>query len=164
MKTGLEGLEVLDVLISEGKIKEIGQEVLAPEAAVIDARGKILVPGLVDVHVHFREPGQEYKEDLRTGSLAAAVGGFTTVIAEPNTIPPIDSPARLRSLLSIARKKSVVNFFSKAAITRGMKGNSLTDVVKLKEAGARAISDDGNPVPGQRLMRNALIKGAQTKF
>ncbi len=149
----------MDVLISEGKIKEIGQEILAPEAAVVDARGKILVPGLVDVHVHFREPGQEYKEDLRTGSLAAAVGGFTTVIAEPNTTPPIDSPVRLRCLLDNTKKKSVVHFYSKAAITRGMKGNSLTDVGNLMKAGARAISDDGNPIAGQRLMRNALIKG-----
>jgi dihydroorotase len=163
VKTGLESPEVMDVLISEGKIKEIGQEILAPEAAVIDARGKILVPGLVDVHVHFREPGQEYKEDLRTGSLAAAAGGFTTVIAEPNTIPPIDTPTRLRNLLSIAKKKSIVHFFSKAAITKGLKGNNLTDIVKLKEAGARAISDDGNPIAGQRLMRNALIKGTQNK-
>ncbi len=163
VKTGLESPEVMDVLISEGKIKEIGQEILAPEAAVIDARGKILVPGLVDVHVHFREPGQEYKEDLRTGSLAAAAGGFTTVIAEPNTIPPIDTPTRLRNLLSIAKKKSIVHFFSKAAITKGLKGNNLTDIVKLKEAGARAISDDGNPVPSNRLMRNALIKGTQSK-
>ena len=159
VKTGLESPEVMDVLISEGKIKEIGQEILAPEAAVIDARGKILVPGLVDVHVHFREPGQEYKEDLRTGSLAAAAGGFTTVIAEPNTIPPIDTPTRLRNLLSIAKKKSIVHFFSKAAITKGLKGNNLTDILKLKEAGARAISDDGNPIAGQRLMRNALING-----
>ena len=160
--TELRSPKVFDVLISNGKIKRIGQNIQAPGDSVIDANGKILVPGLVDAHVHFREPGQEYKEDLRTGSLAAAVGGFTTVIAEPNTTPPIDSPVRLRRLLNIARKKSVVNFYSKAAITRGMKGNSLTDVAKLKEAGARAISDDGNPVPGYRLMRNALIKGKKS--
>jgi len=159
---GLEDLEVLDVLICGEEIKEIGQDILSPVDLVIDANGKILVPGLVDAHVHFREPGQEHKEDLRTGSLAAAVGGFTTVIAEPNTTPPIDSPLRLRRLLDNAKKKSIVNFYSKAAITRGMKGNSLTDVAKLKEAGARAISDDGNPVPGYRLMRNALIKGEKS--
>ena len=113
--------------------------------------GKILVPGLVDVHVHFREPGQEYKEDLHTGSLAAAAGGFTTVIAEPNTIPPIDTPTRLRNLLEMASKKSIVNFYSKAAITKGMMGRTLTDVPKLKEAGARAISDDGNPIPSRQV-------------
>jgi dihydroorotase len=128
---------------------------------VIDADSKILVPGLVDVHVHFREPGQEYKEDLRTGSLAAAAGGFTAVIAEPNTLPPIDTPNRLRNLLDTARKKSIINFYSKAAISKGTVGISLADIAKLKEVGARAISDDGNPVPGRRLMRNALIKGKE---
>ena len=162
IKKGSEGLEVLDVLICGEEIKEIGQDILSPGASVIDANGKILVPGLVDAHVHFREPGQEYKEDLRTGSLAAAAGGFTTVIAEPNTTPPIDSPFRLRRLLDHARKKSVINFYSKAAITKGMKGNSLTNIFKLKEAGARAISDDGNPIAGRKLMGNALAKGKES--
>jgi dihydroorotase len=153
------GFKTLDVLISGEKIEEIGQDILSPEASVINANGKILVPGLVDVHVHFREPGQEYKEDLRTGSLAAAAGGFTTVIAEPNTIPPMDTPSRLRRLLTTANEKSIINFFSKSAITKGLKGFTLTEIGKLKEVGARAISDDGNPIPGHRLMRNALIKG-----
>jgi len=157
-----ERLEISDVLIHDGKIREIGENILAPEASVIDALGKILVPGLVDAHVHFREPGQEYKEDLRTGSLAAAAGGFTTVIAEPNTIPPIDTPTRLRRLLNIADKKSLINFYSKSAITKGMVGYRLADIVDLKEAGARAISDDGNPIPSRRLMRNALIKGKES--
>jgi len=153
--------KLFDVLISDGKISEISEEILAPEASPIDARGKILVPGLVDAHVHFREPGQEYKEDLRTGSLAAAAGGFTTVIAEPNTTPPIDTPTRLRRLLNIAEKKCVINFYSKSAITKGTMGYQLADIAKLKGAGARAISDDGNPIPSQRLMRNALIKGKE---
>ncbi|MGA2468369.1 MAG: dihydroorotase [Thermodesulfobacteriota bacterium] len=153
--------KVCDVLISGGKISEISENISAPEASVIDADSKILVPGLVDVHVHFREPGQEYKEDLRTGSLAAAAGGFTAVIAEPNTLPPIDTPNRLRNLLDTARKKSIINFYSKAAISKGTVGISLADIAKLKEVGARAISDDGNPVPGRRLMRNALIKGKE---
>jgi len=154
-----EGFEILDVLIGGEKIEEIGHNILSPEAFVIDGHGKILVPGLVDVHVHFREPGQEYKEDLRSGSLAAAAGGFTTVIAEPNTVPPTDTPARLRRLLDRAREKCVINFYSKAAVTKGLMGFMLTDVGKLKEAGARAISDDGNPIPGYRLMRNALMNG-----
>jgi dihydroorotase len=153
--------KVFDVLISEGKISEISEKILAPEASPIDARGKILVPGLVDGHVHFREPGQEYKEDLLTGSLAAAAGGFTTVVAEPNTTPPIDTPTRLRRLLNIAEKKCIINFYSKSAITKGTMGHKLADIAKLKEAGARAISDDGNPIPTHRLMRNALIKGKE---
>ena len=157
----LESLETFDVLISEGKISEIAEKIVAPEASGIEANGKILVPGLVDAHVHFREPGQEYKEDLHTGSFAAATGGFTTVIAEPNTTPPIDTPTRLRRLLNIAEQKSVINFYSKSTITKGTMGRQLTDIGKLKEAGARAISDDGNPIPSQRLMRNALIKGKE---
>ena len=161
LKTGLERPEVSDILISEGKIEEISQEIIAPETPIIDAQGKILVPGLVDVHVHFREPGQEYKEDLRTGSLAAAAGGFTTVIAEPNTTPPIDTPARLRRLLDGAEKKSIIHFYSKAAITKGLMGKNLADIVNLRKAGAKAISDDGNPVPTRTLMRNALIKGKE---
>jgi dihydroorotase len=161
LKKAPEGLEVSDILIDGEEIKEVGQNILSPGASVIDARRKILVPGLVDVHVHFRDPGQEYKEDLRTGSMAAAAGGFTTVIAEPNTAPPIDTPVRLRRLLGHARERSVVNFYSKAAITRRMLGRKLTDIVKLKEAGAKAISDDGNPVPGRTLMLEALIKGKE---
>ncbi len=153
--------KVSDVLISEGKISEIAEKIVAPEATTIDAHSWILVPGLVDAHVHFREPGQEYKEDLRTGSMAAAAGGFTTVIAEPNTVPPIDTPTRLRRLLNIAEQKSVINFYSKAAITKGTMGYQLADISKLKEAGARAISDDGNPVPSDRLMRNALVKAKE---
>jgi dihydroorotase len=154
-------LKVFDVLISEGKISEVAEKIIAPEATAIDASGKILVPGLVDVHVHFREPGQEYKEDLHSGSLAAAAGGFTTVIAEPNTNPPIDTPTRLRRLLNIAKNKSIVNFYSKSAMTKGTMGYQLADIAKLKEAGAKAISDDGNPIPSHRLMRNALIKGKE---
>jgi dihydroorotase len=153
---------VSDVLIGDGKINEIAGEIVAPEATTIDASGKLLVPGLVDAHVHFREPGQEYKEDLHTGSSAAAAGGFTTVIAEPNTVPPIDTPARLRRLLNTAGKKSIVNFYSKSAITKGTMGYRLTNIAKLKEAGARAISDDGNPVPSRRLMRNALARGKES--
>jgi dihydroorotase len=153
--------KVLDVLVSEGKISRIAENILAPEAFSIDARGKVLVPGLIDVHVHFREPGQQHKEDLRTGSCAAAAGGFTTVIAEPNTTPPIDTPTRLLNLLNIARKKCMIHFYSKAAITVKMSGKTLTDIAALTKAGAKAISDDGNPVAGHRLMRNALIKGKE---
>ncbi len=161
IKEGPEQFEVCDVLIHNGEIREISGDIPAQDATLIDAQGKILVPGLVDVHVHFREPGQEYKEDLHSGSLAAAAGGFTTVIAEPNTVPPIDSPTRLRHLLNSASEKSIIHFYSKAAISRGLMGYRLADIAGLKEAGAKAISDDGNPVPGERLMRNALIKGKE---
>jgi dihydroorotase len=161
LKIGPERLEAFDLLIRDGKVEKIDREIVAPEASVIHAHGKLLVPGLVDVHVHFREPGQEYKEDLRTGSFAAATGGFTTVIAEPNTTPPIDTPSRLHRLLRRAEKKSVIHFYSKAAITKGLMGKSLADIINLRKAGAKAISDDGNPVPTRILMRNALLKAME---
>ncbi len=166
IKEGPEQFAVRDVLIRDGEIREISEDIAiaAPDTTLIDARGKILVPGLVDVHVHFREPGQEYKEDIHSGSLAAAAGGFTAVIAEPNTVPPIDSSKRLRDLLNSAKEKSIIHFYSKAAISKGLMGNRLTDIAALREAGAKAISDDGNPVPGERLMRNALIKGKECEI
>ena len=151
----------LDLLINGHQIKEIGSGVVASDAITIDVTGKLVVPGLVDVHVHFREPGQEYKEDISSGSRAAAAGGFTTVIAEPNTIPPIDTAARLRRILAIAERQSVVRYFSKGCISKGMCGRELTAVGKLKEAGARAISDDGHWVAGRKLMHNALAKGLE---
>ncbi|MEW5766894.1 MAG: dihydroorotase [bacterium] len=154
-------IEVLDVLISDSKIQKIASDIVDERALVIEAKDKLVVPGLVDVHVHFRQPGQEYKEDIHTGSQAAAAGGFTTVIAEPNTYPPIDTPSRLRRLLKMAREQSQINFYSKAAISKKMEGRKLVDVKALKEAGAVAISDDGYPVPGKRLMRHALIRGAE---
>ncbi|MFC1889545.1 dihydroorotase [Thermodesulfobacteriota bacterium] len=153
--------EVLDILIQGSRIREIGSAIRAEGALEVDAKGLLVVPGLVDVHVHFRQPGFEYKEDILTGSQAAAAGGFTTVVAEPNTIPPVDTPARLRQILKIAERSSVVNYFSKASITRGMKGDKLVDVEGMKAAGAVAISEDGNPVSGRLLMRNALMRAAE---
>ena len=102
----------VDVLIDDSKIRMIGANITDNDASIIDVSDKIVVPGLVDVHVHFRQPGQEYKEDIYTGSRAAAAGGFTTVIAEPNTHPPIDTPLRLKRLLEIASNQSIVNFYS----------------------------------------------------
>jgi dihydroorotase len=154
-------MDVLDILISDSRIKEVGSDIVDEEALIIDAQNKWIVPGLVDAHVHFRQPGQEYKEDIYTGSRAAAAGGFTAVIAEPNTYPPIDTPARLAEVLQIASKQSIVDFYSKACITVGAKGERLTDVERLKAAGATAISDDGHPVAGRILMRNALRKGKE---
>lgn len=158
---GTESPEPVDILVDGGHIKQIGPGIVDSGADVIDARGKWVVPGLVDAHVHFREPGQEHKEDIRSGSRAAAAGGFTAVVAEPNTDPPADTAARVRRVLAIACEKSVVRFYTKAAITVGLAGKRLADIAELKEAGARAISDDGNPVPTERLMRHALEKGRE---
>lgn len=159
--TEISAAEPIDILINGGQVEQIGPDIVDSDAGIIDARGKLVVPGLVDVHVHFREPGQEHKEDIRSGSRAAAAGGFTTVVAEPNTIPPIDTPARVQRLLATARKKSIIHFHTKATITVGMKGEQLADIAALKEAGARAISDDGHPVPTETLMQHALEKGRE---
>ena len=150
--------QYFDVLINGSRIKKIEKEIFDKDALIIDAKGKIVVPGLIDVHVHFREPGQEHKETIASGSRAAAAGGFTTVVAEANTDPPIDTPARVRNVLDIARKNSIVNFYTKAATTQEMRGTKLIDIEGVKIAGAVAISDDGNPVPTEELMRDALIK------
>ncbi len=152
---------VFDVLISNSRIEKISKNIRDKEALIIDAEDKIVVPGLVDVHVHFRQPGQMHKEDIASGSRAAAAGGFTTVIAEPNTSPPIDTPSRLIQLLKTAKRESIINYYSKSATTVGLNGNRLVDVEMLKSAGARAISDDGHPVAGERLMLNALKKGKE---
>ena len=155
--------DVLDVLIDGSRIKEIASDIpgAAQDALIIDARNKWVVPGLVDVHVHLRQPGQEHKESIYTGSRAAAAGGFTTVVAEPNTRPAVDNPSRLGKVLGIASEQSIVNLYSKACITIGAQGEKLVDVGRLKEAGAVAISDDGNPVPCEDLMRNALWKAKE---
>jgi dihydroorotase len=152
---------ILDILINDSRIKKIEPNIQDENIPRIDAVGKLVVPGLVDVHVHFRQPGQEYKEDIHSGSMAAAAGGFATVIAEPNTNPPICTPIRLKKILEIASKQSIVNFYSKACISARMQGERLADIKKLKQAGAKAISDDGHPVPGRELMRRALEKGKE---
>jgi dihydroorotase len=152
---------ILDILINDSKIKKIEPNIQGENIPRIDAVGKLVVPGLVDVHVHFRQPGQEYKEDIHSGSMAAAAGGFATVITEPNTNPPICTPIRLKKILDIASKQSIVNFYSKACISARMQGERLADIKKLKQAGAKAISDDGHLVPGRELMRRALEKGKE---
>ena len=154
-------IEVLDIFINGSKIKDIASNITNSESDVltIDAENKWVVPGLVDVHVHFRQPGQEYKEGIYSGSRAAAAGGFTTVVVEPNSVPPIDTSSRLAEILEIASSQSIVNFYSKACISLGMEGEKLVDVESLKEAGAKALSDDGHPVPSELLMEKALYEG-----
>ncbi len=148
----------LDILIEGTTIRAIDRNIDDRDALIIDVSGKIVMPGLVDVHVHFRQPGQEHKETISTGMKAAAAGGYTTVIAEPNTLPPIDSASRLSRLLTTAQREGLVRFYSKACITKGGRGKRLVDVVSLKAAGALALSDDGNPVPGRTLMQHALAQ------
>ena len=144
--TGIDGCA--DIFIQDGKIKAISNTIQAGKnTRVIDATQKYVIPGLIDCHVHLREPGLEYKETIETGSRAAAIGGFTTLICEPNTMPPIDSLEMVSSLMEKVCQKSKVNIFTKACITKGLLGEELTDIEKLaKDKRVRALSDDGNPV------------------
>lgn len=127
---------------------------------VIDAKGMYALPGIVDLHVHFRDPGQTHKEDIFTGSAAAASGGVTSVFAMPNTSPVIDEPEILQTLI-MREKEASVRIYQAACITKGMKSQSLCDLDSLRQAGAAAFSDDGRPVESDGLMKQALIKAAE---
>jgi dihydroorotase len=129
-------------------------------AEIIDAAGMIVAPGLVDVHVHLREPGQTYKETIATGTAAAAAGGFTSVVAMPNTLPVNDSVGTLEWMLDVARG-SVVNLFAMPAATVGSMGERLTDFAALHKAGAVGFTDDGKPVLEDDVMRKALVAAAR---
>ncbi|MBI5416569.1 dihydroorotase [Candidatus Poribacteria bacterium] len=147
---------LLSVLIEEGKIKSVGNNITAPSAKIIDASGKIIVPGLIDMHVHFREPGFEHKETIHTGSRAAAYGGFTTVICMPNTRPVIDNQGIVEFIISKAKNEGIVNVFPIGCITKGQKGEELADIGELVSSGVVAISDDGEPVMNPSLMKAAV--------
>lgn len=149
--------DTLDLLIEKGKVKEIGKGLKAPSGAeTIDAKGCYVTPGLVDMHVHLRDPGLEYKEDIVTGTRAAAAGGFTSVACMPNTSPVNDNKTVTSYILTKAKAEGLVNVFPVGAITKGSKGESLAEMGELKEAGCVAVSDDGHPVANAELMRRAL--------
>jgi dihydroorotase len=150
---------IRDVLIEKDKISAVeaeGSMTVGPDCRVVSAQGKWLVPGLIDMHVHFREPGQEYKEDIASGSAAAAAGGFTAVCTMPNTAPVNDDPAVTEQILERAAQAALVKVYPVAAISKGLKGGQLTEFGALKAAGAVAVSDDGMPVMNGQLMRRAL--------
>jgi dihydroorotase len=151
--------EPLDVVIRDGRIAELGVAGSLEEPGdgeTIDAAGKHLFPGFVDPHVHLRTPGQEYKEDLETGTAAAAAGGFCAVIAMPNTAPVVDEPAVLRSLVGLARTQARVPVGFLASITRGLRGEEMTEMAALRDAGALGFTDDGKPVTSAGMLRKAL--------
>ncbi len=155
----LEG--VFDLLIEGNRIKRIDREIFEPEAEIIDAEGLVVAPGFVDLHVHFRDPGQTYKEDIESGSRCAVAGGYTTVVCMPNTDPPIDSPWVAEYVILKARCVNLCNVLPAGAITKGRKGRELTDMYSLKEAGCVAFTDDGSPVMDSELMKRALEISAQ---
>jgi dihydroorotase len=145
-----------DVLIIDGKISAVGKKISAPKGIeVFDARGKIVSPGLIDLHVHLREPGQTAKENLATGTAAAARGGFTSVVCMPNTSPTIDNSGTVALIRERAAQEGVVNVFVTGSITKNIAGEELAQIGSLKKAGIVAITDDGHCVQNNELMRRA---------
>ena len=145
-----------DLLVADGKIAEIGKTIRTQADEVIDAAGKVVVPGFVDMHVHLREPGREDKESIASGTRAAAAGGFTSVCPMPNTDPVCDTAQGLQFLRSRARENAVVNVFPIAAVTKGQKGENITEFGDLVYYGAVAFSDDGHSIMNAEIMRRAL--------
>ena len=145
-----------DVLIAEGRIVGVAQNLASPNAEVFDATGLVVAPGFIDMHVHLREPGFEHAETIESGSRAAAAGGFTSVCAMPNTKPVNDSATVTSYIVERARRLAAVNVFPIGAITKGSAGEELSTIGAMKAAGAVAISDDGLPVMNARVMRRAM--------
>ncbi len=149
-----------DLLIEDGKIAQVGGEIIAEDAQVIDAKGLIAAPGLVDMHVHLRDPGQTEKEDIFTGCKAAAAGGVTSILAMPNTIPAIDNEETVRAILEKAENADARVYVS-AAITHDLQSETMNDLQALRDAGAIAMSDDGRPVTNTRFMADAMIQATK---
>ena len=148
---------VADVLIENGKIAAVGPALTAPAGAtVIQATGQLVLPGFVDLHVHFREPGFEYKETIQSGTEAAVAGGFTTVCAMPNTNPVNDNQAVTEFMLERARAAGNAHLYPIGAITKRSEGKELAEIGDLRRAGCVAISDDGKPVMNSLVMRRAM--------
>ena len=155
--SGLDAAE--DILILDGKIAAVGPEArqrATPEIPELNAKGCVVCPGLIDSHVHLREPGQQAKETIATGTLAAARGGFTSVLCMPNTSPPIDNPAAVVLVKEKADREAVVNVYVTGAISKGLAGDELAPIGSLKNAGVVAITDDGHCVQSNELMRRAM--------
>lgn len=159
--------EICDIYVKDGKVALTGsllsdtEEMAGEEVKVIDASGKYVMPGFVDLHVHLREPGYEHKETIRTGTAAAAKGGFTAVCPMPNTKPATDSPERVAKILEIAAKDSQIHVYPVGAVTVGQAGQCLTDIAGMVKAGAVAISEDGKSVMDAGLYRLAMKEAAK---
>ncbi len=157
--------EVCDILVKNGKVAVIGSlssdtepKECDEKTTIIDASGKYVMPGFLDLHVHLREPGFEYKETIKTGTAAAAKGGFTAVCPMPNTNPSTDSPEMIEKVLEIAKRDSKIHVYPVGAITKGQLGHEMTDVAGMVKAGAKAISEDGKSVMNAELYRQAMME------
>jgi dihydroorotase len=146
----------LDVLINEDTVAEVGPKLSSRGAQVVEAKGLVVCPGFIDIHTHLREPGQEHKETIATGTRAAAAGGFSAVCCMPNTTPVNDNEGITRLILERARNEGAVRVYPIGAITQGSKGLELSEFGDLREAGCVALSDDGMPVADSSVMRRAL--------
>ncbi len=147
---------VWDLLIENGRVLDVLKPGKKIDADIVDAKGCIVAPGFVDLHTHLREPGEEYKETIHTGTMAAAAGGFTSVCCMANTLPVNDNASVTRNILKQARETGVVNVFPIGALTLGLKGETLTPMSELKKAGCIALSDDGKAVANAQVMRLAM--------
>jgi len=156
--------DIRDILIDRGKIEKVASFISAPVEQTIDCKGKIIIPGIVDMHVHLREPGREDKETIASGTKAALKGGVTTILAMPNTNPAIDSVEQVRLLKSIIKETAQANVVISAAITKGRLGKELTEIPKLKKEGIVAITDDGSSVDSSLLLSKALRKAKEHKI
>ena len=152
--------EICDLYVKDGKVACVGSlssdRIPDGEVTVIDASGKYVMPGFLDLHVHLREPGFEYKETIRTGTAAMAKGGFTAVCPMPNTKPATDCPEMIRRVLEIAEKDSPIHVYPVGAVTKGQMGEEMTDIAGMVKAGAKAISEDGKSVMNAELYREAM--------
>ncbi|MFA5101103.1 MAG: amidohydrolase family protein, partial [Candidatus Omnitrophota bacterium] len=153
--------DIRDVLVDNTRIAKAGKNLNGGADTIINAAGKIVMPGLVDMHVHLREPGREDKETVASGTAAALKGGVTTVLAMPNTMPAIDSDESVRLISSIIRDTARNHVMVCGTITRGRLGKELADVVKLKKAGVSAISDDGSSVDDPEVLLKAMKKARE---
>ena len=152
---------IQDLLIRGGKLAQIGERIEVESDRIVDAKNLIVTPGLIDMHVHLREPGFEHKETIKSGTRAAAAGGFTSVVCMANTQPVADSPDIIRFIRSQAEKSGAANVYPIGSITKNIAGEEVTDVPALLEAGAVALSDDGKTVMNAALMREVLAWSAQ---
>lgn len=147
---------IADLLIEDGRVKSIGDAPIDDDGAIVDASGLIVAPGFIDLHVHLREPGEEYKETIASGAAAAVAGGFTSICAMPNTKPVNDNASVTRFIIDKAREAGLARVYPVGAITRESKGEELAEMAEMKEAGAVAVSDDGRPVMDSQVMRHAM--------
>ncbi|MFA5164633.1 MAG: dihydroorotase [Candidatus Omnitrophota bacterium] len=145
-----------DILIKGGKIAQSGKDIKAAGAKQVDCKGKVVLPGLIDVHTHFRQPGREDEETFVTGSRAALKGGFTTVLCMANTNPVIDNKGVVEYVYAEAAKAGLINIYTAAAVTKNLEGKELTEIGQIAAAGAKALSDDGKPVMNAEILRRAM--------